>query len=206
MALASARYARESIDLARQARFHTWAMISILTFLQLIATHILTACQALDIREMNARFLAQLEELFSSSLGSVLSVPDVASWVTIKSSLFKTIRVQFGLTTSLESSTRFQTMLTPLISEIYALVHTSGVAKLVPGDETVTAWVGKLAEQARELFTRERLAYFTEGGSAYDSLSNSSKVIYGFVRKDLGVSGIHLALFNLNSSLFPRSR
>ncbi|KAF9023644.1 hypothetical protein BDP27DRAFT_1352640 [Rhodocollybia butyracea] len=97
MALASARYAKSCVQLLQQ----------------LVATYLYTVCQAIDLRAMNIQLSLNLNFQMC--------------WYARIARLFKihlplcstTLRVQFAVTASMESMSRFKTMLSPLIAELY---------------------------------------------------------------------------------------
>ncbi|KAF8524132.1 L-Aspartase-like protein [Hysterangium stoloniferum] len=168
MALASARHAQSSIELLQQ----------------LIATHLYTLCQALDLREMNSQYLSKLRNLFSSELKALQRNGDATDIVALEETLFTVLRVRFSQTASLTSDQRFQAMFSSLLYPFSkTAVRTPALEFLDQCD-----WLDSLALKAKDLFLKNRLNYITSGGSAYESLGRAGKVIYSFVRHDLGVS------------------
>ncbi|KIK52489.1 hypothetical protein GYMLUDRAFT_265408 [Collybiopsis luxurians FD-317 M1] len=170
MALASARHARDCVDLLRQ----------------IMATYLFTVCQAIDLREMNNRYLSKAKELFQTELPGILLCSEDTIMQDAVASLFTTIRVQFGLTASMESSSRFKAMLSPLITEIYTRTARNSQIQLVTST-TPVHWAEMLEVKLRELFLQHRLEYFKETAGATDSLSRAGRLIYIFIRKDLEI-------------------
>ncbi|KAF5392073.1 hypothetical protein D9757_003319 [Collybiopsis confluens] len=165
MALASARHARDS----------------------LIATYLYTVCQAIDLREMNTRYLARAKVLFEAELPAILECPDHTTAQDLASSLFTVVRVQFGRTATMESLSRFKAMLAPLITELYTRTASDTRIGLV-SSTTPVEWVQKLEDKLRENFLESRMEYFREGHTgALDSLGHAGRRIYDFIRRELGI-------------------
>ncbi|KAF8584457.1 phenylalanine ammonia-lyase [Ramaria rubella] len=170
MALASARYARNSIELLQQ----------------LLATHLYTVCQALDLREMNARYLVKLRALLSAELRHILGRESASTQSIVETELFTTLRTQFGETTSMISDDRFNKMCAPLVYELYEKSSTREGWQL---DESLTPiqWMRSFASKAKDLFLESRMEYMVRDESACDSLGAAGKIVYSFVRQGLGV-------------------
>jgi phenylalanine ammonia-lyase len=189
MALASARHARNSIELLHQARQNQNYICRTLAYfllLQLIATHLYTVCQAIDLREMNVRYFSKLQKLLTTELHGILTCTDADALAKAESELFTTLRVQFGETTSHPSEERFEIMLAPLVYELYQKTSTVAALQLKDSPSPLD-WVKSLATKARDVFLQNRLEYFMCEEGAYESLGVASKVVYGFVRRELGV-------------------
>jgi phenylalanine ammonia-lyase len=135
---------------------------------------------------MNIRYLAKLHDLLSTELPRILTTANAEAFITAESKLFATLKVRFGETTTLESEERFQVMLAPLVYELYSMVSSSTHLELQSSLNPLD-WTKSLTAEAKALFLKNRLEYLTCDGSAYESLGLAGKVVYGFVRKDLGV-------------------
>ncbi|KAF8500056.1 hypothetical protein JB92DRAFT_912053 [Gautieria morchelliformis] len=77
-------------------------------------------------------------------------------------------------------------MLSPIVYELYSMVSSSSHLQLQPSLDPLD-WTKSLTAEAKALFLKNRLEYLISDCSAYESLGGAGKVVYGFVRKDLGV-------------------
>lgn len=170
MALASARYAKSCVQLLQQ----------------LVATYLYTVCQAIDLRAMNIQYLEKLKALLESELPNVLVCSDSPTFQDTSASLFTTLRVQFAVTSSMESMSRFKTMLSPLIAELYTRTAQNNSIQLLPSTGPVE-WLQSFEIKARVLFLQNRMEYFGRDAAAIDFLGDSGKRIYGFVRNGLKI-------------------
>ncbi|KAF9058895.1 L-Aspartase-like protein [Rhodocollybia butyracea] len=170
MALASARYAKNCVQLLQQ----------------MVATYLYTVCQAIDLRAMNVQYLDKLNALLEAELSNVLVCSDKTTFQDTCAALFTTLRVQFGITASMESMSRFKTMLSPLITELYTRTAQNNGIQLLPSTSPVE-WLQKFEVQARDLFSQNRMEYFIQDAGAINFLSDSGKTIYSFVRNDLKI-------------------
>ncbi|KAF9070284.1 L-Aspartase-like protein [Rhodocollybia butyracea] len=153
MALASARYAKSCVQLLQQ----------------LVATYLYTVCQAIDLRAMNIQYLEKLKALLESELPNVLVCSDSPTFQDTSASLFTTLRVQFAVTASMESVSRFKTMLSPLIAELYTRTAQNNSIQLLPSTGPVE-WLQSFEIKARVLFLQNRMEYFGRDAAAIDFL------------------------------------
>lgn len=134
---------------------------------------------------MNVRYLHKLQKLLATELHGIISCTDASRLADIESELCTAVRVRFGETASLGSEERFDVMLAPLLHELYQKTLSSPDIRLNVSP-TLLDWGKSLAAKARDLFLADRLAYFADGG-AVESLGAAGRVVYGFVRGELGV-------------------
>lgn len=171
LALISARYTSTALEVLSQ----------------LLASAFLTVCQALDLRALTIGFLesykSEFREIVHSSLTSLqtdeLTVLEGAGWAALVNS--------FDATASMDASERFQ-VVARAVREV-VLDFDSG-AKISSVTPQIKPLVTFLAESLLTRWTAYRDAYLV-AGDATPYVGRGSKVLYTFIRRDLGVPFLH---------------
>lgn len=159
-----------------------------LTENKILSNHLYALCQALDLRAMSLRFMSLMREEIKSSL---LSTGIVDEKVTEK--FFRHARHQYIATVDQDSGDRFehivQGFLADWILTAVDLHETNGKATEERNAARVPHLVRdeglSLSHSLRDRFRENREAYFKDGSAEH--LLGSTKSIYNFVRKTLGV-------------------
>ncbi|KAL2061908.1 hypothetical protein VTL71DRAFT_7286, partial [Oculimacula yallundae] len=170
LALVSARYTHTAVDL--------------LTLMS--SAYLYCLCQALDLRAMDARFMAkvkpQVEDLTKETFGDTLSSVEHAK---LQVSIWKIIQDSLATSTSRDSSERF-----PIVAKSvqHLAVECLAASSSYPPTslDKVTTWTDNLAEVLKTTFLTNRVAYLANP-DASPYLGQASKVMYAFVRNELGV-------------------
>ncbi|KAG4428446.1 hypothetical protein IFR05_016070 [Cadophora sp. M221] len=170
LALISARYTHTAMDL-----------VSLMS-----SAYLYCLCQALDLRAMDARFMARLkpevEELtlqtFSGFVSSAqLSRLHIAIWKTLQDSL--------ATSASKDSSERFLGAAQEVQHIVVGYVGTSTTPPPKPLD-IIATWTATLANTLENTFNANRTSYLANP-DATSYLGKASKIMYLFVRNKLGV-------------------
>ncbi|KAF2463876.1 phenylalanine ammonia-lyase [Lindgomyces ingoldianus] len=169
LALLSARYTHLSNDLLSQ----------------MVATHLLALCQALDLRAMQSMFVEHFKPLFDEIILSeyfalVTSDKDLDTNEVVSNDLetaWKQLVASFSSTVGLYAAERFP--------KIALAIHVI-IANTVDQLSTAQALSRTLERQVSDAWNSFRAAYL-EHGDASSLLGTASKQIYGFIRKDLKV-------------------
>lgn len=162
---------------------------------QLIAAHLVAACQALDLRACQAQFLETYRAAFvdivkahyctdnmHESLASPSQpIPDLTS--EISELLWSQLLISFGTTTSLDAAVRFSAIAKSLRIVILDHPQYNREAALVSRLEEFTH---ELEVSLRESWCSHRDAYIVHG-DATPVLGKASKAIYTFLRHQLKV-------------------
>lgn len=174
---------------------YTHVALGILT--QMIASHFLLVCQALDLRVMQAEFLRSLEPRFlgvlKEKLRPVAAATEKGSSMqdleieSLHKKLWKALPDLFDRTTNMDSNERFQFVATSLQSIIFNQHVTEGH----PGssalfNQHLHEWTTACAKLMSEEFLENRTRFFTSG-DATPYLGFASTKMYKFIREDLGV-------------------
>ena len=167
LALISARYTLDALDILAQ----------------LAAAHIVAVCQALDLRALQARFLASLEPTFHDMLGQDFRtyLADRKVLDTLQSTCWKAFTNRLDTTTSLDTAVRIRgavSSLQPLIMP-YLFPHANAFEALI-------GWAERLGKYAVELYIATREQY-VKAPNATELLGSASKRIYSYVRNDIEV-------------------
>lgn len=167
LALISGRYTLEAIQ----------------TLSQLSAAHLVAACQALDIRAMNYRFLETLapvfkemvEEAFGAHMqsGQTVEALQASSWTAFRKSL--------DANTNFDSPKRFSTATDSLQSVVLKAIVTSENAV-----HALQSWTEKCSTKSLEIFRLNRVAYF-ENPDATPYIGTAACRMYRFLREHLDV-------------------
>ncbi|PQE24033.1 phenylalanine ammonia-lyase protein [Rutstroemia sp. NJR-2017a BVV2] len=177
LALISARYTHTALEVLSQ----------------LAAAHLLSLCQALDLRALHQSFLQAFEPLLKNAIIELFNIPNQnnkerednqdlfwnAIWVKTKKLLNETV--------SMESKIRFQVIfkaLQPLLLDAYS----TGSAAFSSQDFVLKLqdWTQVNAGKAMECYVISRETYF-ENPDASPLLGVAASHMYKFVRQTLGV-------------------
>lgn len=166
LALISARYMHTSVDVLSQ----------------LAACHLLALCQALDLRAMHARFLADFKEpfrtAFQESFDSVMYEPESSD---LFDTLWKNFDKQLGQTMTMDEAIRIEAA----IGGLQVIIMTS-IATEKLEISTLRNWKDKCTVLAISSYRTTREAYLAHP-DATALLGHASKRLYSFVRNDLRV-------------------
>lgn len=168
LAFLSARYTHMALDVSAQ----------------LSAAHLLSLCQALDIRVLYIRFLQTLEPalkaLTSEILGPVLRDVD-----DLHSDLWPRFQQKLNLTTNMDSSQRFEHVIESLqpIVLSHAFASSANVSNLVPA---LMQWKERCSILSNHIFWTSRDDYIANP-DATEYLGSASRRMYKFVRQQLRV-------------------
>lgn len=172
LALISARYTLDALDILSQ----------------LAAAHLVAVCQALDLRALQARFLAALEPDFNTSLKRHLHTHLVipGSFDVLRSTCWKAFTTRLETTTTLDATVRIP----GAVSSIQALI----IPSLEPSAAAFKAlmnWTVGLGKHAKDLFIATRDRYI-QNPNATKLLGRVSKRMYALVRTELKVPFVGL--------------
>ena len=170
MALVSARYTHLAIECVAL----------------MLSTHIFSLCQALDLRAMNAGFLAVLNPLVLRISTEVFGpVFEYTQLLKLNRQATKRLLAALVATTKMNAHNRFETVAeasTPVWVAAIPAEGTAGIDLLM----SIRKWTKRVAEDSRELFETNRAAY-SAAPDATPYLGMASARIYAFVRTELGV-------------------
>ena len=173
LALISARYTHMAIDCLSM----------------ICATYLYALCQALDIRAMDHGYLSAIgpavDRITANTLGAVLR--DAGILEKLQSKLREQVLRQFGLTTSIGTSDRFNNIAETVQSTLTTSLYThASVPKHFDALSAIKRWTDQLSATLRDLFLQHRQVYFaTPDATPY--LGAASSRMYNYVRKDLHV-------------------
>lgn len=167
LALISARYTLEALDVLAQ----------------LAAAHLVAVCQALDLRALYARFIAQLEPDFHALLAQGLRphLVEPRHLGTLQNTCWNAFTNRLDATTTLDSTAR--------IPGAVAHVQPIIFAALTPSTDSFTwlaSWTERVGTHALGLYRVVRDRYI-QGEGASDMLGQAGKKMYNFVREDLRI-------------------
>jgi phenylalanine ammonia-lyase len=166
--------------------------------LQVVASHLLMVCQALDLRAMQANFLKELEPLFLQLVGEyflhlLISVgddnqaPGNGQLVNeLHKEIWGAIPDFLNSTTNMDTSTRFLSVAAstqPLILDHIGTKHEGSASSVV---RSLSSWKTLCAGLMKDQFLKCR-NYYTVNADATPYLGLASKKMYRFVRQDLKV-------------------
>ena len=168
LALIAARYAHTSINV----------------LFELIAAHLVTTCQALDLRVSHRQFLTHIRPLFSLLIKEELStLTNDISTSAFDENLWSHLEKAFDSTTSMNSSHRFGAITRDI--KMYILEE-----KSVLNHPNALNIAGKFAETLRatlEQHWRIHQDQYLASGDATPYLGLGSRPMYHFLRHDLGI-------------------
>lgn len=163
---------------------------------QVIASHLLLVCQALDLRAMQANFLVGLEPLLlgvlKESLGPLFTPAEQESikqpeFGDLHQQLWKALPDLLDSTTNMDSEHRFPFIATSLQPII--LAHRTGKEfseSATSFTEYLSSWKTSAANLMKEQFLKNRADY-SSNADATPYLGSASKKMYTFIRGDLKV-------------------
>lgn len=170
LALISARYTHIALDILSQ----------------LVAAHMLSVCQALDLRAMHFQFLAALKPAFESvtyeQFGHLLQPEELTC---LHEKLWLDLQRELKATTSLDSSHRFPQVTrslqtTVIASGVYKMENSTGFGNALED------WTRRCSMLCLQTFYKSRERYFSSP-DATDFLGSASCRMYRFIRQDLQV-------------------
>ena len=167
LALISGRYTLEAVQ----------------TLSQLSAAHLVAACQALDIRAMNYRFLETLapvfKEMVEDAFGAYLQEGQTVE--ALQASLWTAFRKSLDAHTNFDSPKRFSTAAD-------SLQHLALKAIVASEDavNSLKSWTETCSAKSLEMFRMNRVAYF-ENPDATPYLGSAACRMYRFLREHLDV-------------------
>lgn len=173
LALVSARYTHMAIDCLSM----------------ICATYLYVLCQGLDIRVMNRGYLSAVGPAVNKITANIFEIAlgDANALDKLQSKLLKQVVKQFDLTTSLDSTDRFnriaENVQSTLTISLYA--HNS-LPKHFDALSAIKRWTDQMSTTLRDLFVQHRQAYFT-APDATPYLGAASSRMYSYVRKVLQV-------------------
>lgn len=168
---------------------YTHTAIGVLS--QLVAAHLLVVCQALDLRAMHAKLLANLKPLFfdilRTRLGIILSKEDDLGLDTLHKLLWNTLQKQLDSTTNMDSDERFVFIATSMQPHI--LEHCLGkelIESAQPIINHLQEWRDDCAAFLKREFLENRKNY-SLNADATPYLGFASNKMYKFIRVELGI-------------------
>ncbi len=167
LALISARYTMDSLDILKQ----------------LAATHLIAACQALDLRVFQSRFLVTLHPLFCDEIARRVDVHmnNTGELQKLLEDCWRAFLDRLEQTTSLDSAIR--------IPEAINQVQTLIMPHLTPSNESFDALrlcKKALSDTALRLYLDTRDCYL-RAPNAKGSLGIAGKRFYRYLREELNV-------------------
>jgi phenylalanine ammonia-lyase len=176
-------------SLALVSARYTHTALGILS--QLIASHLLAVCQALDLRAMHAQYLAKLRPLFDDLMATILGplFKDATVLRALHERAWVELQCLLDKSTDMDSFNRFVFVVKSLQSVV--LEHTINDALVEPLYSSgflqqLKLWSDKCAVLTLETYITNRDDYWANGeASAF--LGVASRRIYQFIRKELKV-------------------
>ncbi|MCJ1359863.1 MAG: hypothetical protein MMC33_009866 [Icmadophila ericetorum] len=166
LALVSSRYTIDAVEV----------------LMQLACTHLLALCHALDHRVMALKYLETFSPIFTSTtretFKDLIQGPQAEDMLP---TLWTAFTAHLDKTTTLDSSTRFHSIITSLKPII--LAHAPKSAETL---HALEAWGVLCSEQALQTHKANRAQYM-RNPDARPWLGAASKRLYGFVRGRLGI-------------------
>ncbi|MCJ1366878.1 hypothetical protein MMC16_006009 [Acarospora aff. strigata] len=174
LALISARYTMQAVELMSL----------------ICASYLYVACQALDLRAMHLGFLQALKPpvaaLTANTFSEFLSQEDLAA---LQTNVWTHIPDAWFLTGTLDADERFQQVADSSMSVILnGLVHIKedAIATTMYSIVTINTWKADLLHTLKEVYLSYRANFFqTQDTASY--LGQASKIMYSYVREELGV-------------------
>ncbi|TVY21561.1 Phenylalanine/tyrosine ammonia-lyase [Lachnellula arida] len=163
LALISARYTETAVEVLSQ----------------LAAVHLVALCQALDLRVLVVGFFEAYRPQFSTLLYQKYSTISLTDDLFLL--LWNQVLKSFDSTVSLDASSRFTSISKSLRNTF--IDHPSFMPTSLSGINEFTL---ALAESMEDAWCKHRDAYLAHG-DASPLLGMASRVMYGFVREELGV-------------------
>lgn len=173
LALITARYTHMAID----------------CFSKICATYCYVLCQALDIRAMNHSYLRAVGPAVKKITANIFdpAFKDASAVGKLQSTLLAQVLKQFDLTTSVDTSNRFnkiaEAVQPTLTTHLYTL---QGLPAHFDALSSIKRWTDETSSALHALFLQHRQAYFT-APDATPYLGSASSRMYKYVRKDLQV-------------------
>ena len=173
LALVSARYTHMAIDCLSM----------------ICATYLYVLCQALDIRAMDRGYLSAIgpavneitAQVFETALGDAIALNK------LQLKMLEQVTNQFDLTTSLDTSDRFNKIAETVQSTLTTSLYThDSLPKHFDALSAIKTWTDQTSTTLRDLFLQHRQAYFT-APDATPYLGAASSRMYTYVRTDLQV-------------------
>ncbi|GAD98776.1 phenylalanine ammonia-lyase [Paecilomyces variotii No. 5] len=163
-----------------------YTAIGVRVLTELTAAHLLSTCQALDLRAMQLQFLNGIQSEFFTLVRSLLGEQNAAGdelasllWVHLQKSLDQTVRM--------DAEERFihiaKTLRIPVLDHVPPKSDPSILEKM-------QSLIVKLGPWLHDEWCAVRDAYVSHG-DASPLLGSASKKLYHFVRKTLGVPFLH---------------
>lgn len=168
LALISARYTLQAAELV--------SMMS--------AALLYVDCQALDLRILHETFLDSLDNLVQVILPDVLNPTDTVLIHDLQSEVIKAIRASWNGSSRDDLSVRIQKMSTAIGSTMLIQAKKLNAADPISTIESIQK---RICDEARPLFETLRERTFSGELNAEFSLGSSSKSLYRFVRRGLGI-------------------
>ena len=169
-------------SLAFIAARYTHTALEVLS--QLAAAYLLTLCQALDLRALNAHFLAAVEPIFKGAIVDRFN-SRLANMESLQDKLWLAFEAQMRKTTGMDSTDRFTHIIQALQPII--LAHESSNSSSEAGLLTaLKKWTYQCSKLSQQTYYRTRTAYIADP-SATPFLGAASKRMYQYVRGPLGV-------------------
>ena len=170
-------------SLALLSARYTHTAINVLS--QLSAAYLLTLCQALDLRTLNMRFLADLEPRFRAYTTDCLD-PYLTELDQLHSNLWMHFEREYRKTTAVDSIQRF-----PLIIQSLQSIIVSHACSYSKKDspltlKTIQQWAERCSGVSLQSYRSARRLYGAHP-EASGSLATSTRVIYKYVRETLDV-------------------
>ena len=150
---------------------------------QLSAVHLITLCQALDLRALHAQFLSAFHEPFKVMVKDIFQICDPDALQDIEAKLWQKLLQSFDTTVSLDAKDRFPAIAKTLRD---VLLDHEGITPIPNPLLAVAAFTTKLSDALTEHWCAQRDAYLVHG-DATPLLGRAAQTMYHFVRRDLQV-------------------
>jgi len=172
LALISARYTATSINVLSE----------------LAAAHLLTVCQAMDLRAMNIQFFDRYRPQFSSLVAKVLQLSPTISQpsttgIDLEQVLWQHLLKAFDNTTHMDADCRFKSIAKGLRS---AFMDHHSFKSFTDPLQVVEDFTGSVQSSLQDDWCLHRDLYLAHGG-ATAVLGVASKLLYEFVRDTLKI-------------------
>ena len=173
LALISSRYTHMAIDCLSM----------------ICATYLYVLCQALDIRAMDQGYLRAIGPAVNKITANIFEggLGDVIALTKLQSKLLEHVLERFDLTTSLDTSNRFDTIAEAVQSTLITSLYSDhSLPKHFDALSAIKRWTNQTSATLRHLFLSHRESYFTTP-DATPYLGAASSRMYSHVRRDLQV-------------------
>ncbi|RAK97531.1 aromatic amino acid ammonia-lyase [Aspergillus ibericus CBS 121593] len=150
---------------------------------QMAAAHLVSVCQALDLRVLHLQFMRALQHDFVKIFDESLKVQTVPSkdHLTLSRKVWYAFSKQIGQLQSVDSCNRFHEAARAILPVLLTELSPPNVSSSV-----IQSWINRLGSQAVDLYRRTLEAY-CRSPDASPYLGEASRKMYAYVRQSLKI-------------------